>query len=189
MHGGKPFGRSVLPVPDVAPLELLPEAPPAPSNPKGNPAGMKTTKVFATLIIAWMAFSAIPCFARKAPDRAVNEKVVRDYYTAYEKKDWHMLELILASGFTFTSPAGDDHIDLGLYKQRCWPNSANTKKFDLEKVLVVGDDAYVTYNGWTNDGRVFRNTERFRLEDGKITENECFFGTGVNFPNSGKGKK
>ena len=97
-----------------------------------------------------------------------------------------MLELILADGFTFTSPAGDDHINLKVYKERCWPNAKNTKKFDLEKIIVDGDDAFVTYNGWTNDGKLFRNTERFKLKDGKITANECFFGSGVNFPNNKK---
>jgi ketosteroid isomerase-like protein len=145
---------------------------------------MKTTKIIASLIIAGMTLSAIPCFAQQSTDIVTNEKVVREYYTAYETKDWHILEMILADGFTFTSPAGDDHISLKQYKERCWPNSQNTKKFDLEKVIVSGDDAFVTYNGWTNDGRLFRNTERFRLKDGKIIENECFFGTGVNFPNN-----
>jgi ketosteroid isomerase-like protein len=145
---------------------------------------MKTTKIIANLLMAWMTVSAISCFAEKPPENAMNEKVVREYYSAYEKKDWHMLELILADGFTFTSPAGDDHITLKQYKERCWPNSSNTKKFDLETVIVAGDDAFVTYNGWTNDGKLFRNTERFKLKEGKIIENECFFGTGVNFPNN-----
>lgn len=147
---------------------------------------MKTAKILACLLMVWMTLSATPAFAQKSPDVAANEKVVRDYYAAYEKKDWRILEAILADNFTFTSPAGDDHIDVKKYKERCWPNSANTRKFDLEKVVVDGDDAFVTYNGWTNDGRRFRNTERFKLKDGKIVENECFFGTGVNFPNSGK---
>lgn len=145
---------------------------------------MKTTKLLARLIVVWTTMSTIACFAQKSPDVALNEMVVRKYYSAYEKKDWHMLEQILADGFTFTSPAGDDHINLKQYKERCWPNSDNTRKFDLEKVIVAGDDAYVTYNGWTNDGRLFRNTERFKLREGKIIENECFFGTGVNFPNN-----
>src|ERR1035438_4359116 len=101
---------------------------------------MKTTKITANLVMAWMTLSAIPCFAQKSPDIIVNEKIVREYYAAYEQKDWHMLELILADGFTFTSPAGDDHINLVKYKDRCWPNSQNTKKFDLEKVIVAGDD-------------------------------------------------
>jgi len=149
-----------------------------------SPQHMKTTKIFARLVMAWTAVSAIACFAQKPPDNATNEKVVRQYYAAYEKKDWHMLEMILGDGFTFTSPAGDDHISLKQYKERCWPNSINTRKFDLESVVVAGDEAFVTYNGWTNDGRLFRNTERFKLRDGKIIENECFFGTGVNFPNN-----
>jgi hypothetical protein len=88
--------------------------------------------------------------------------------------------------FTFISPAGDDLINLKLYKERCWPNANNTKRFDLEKIIVDGDDAYATYNGWTNDGKLFRNTERFKFKDGKIIENECFFGTGISFPNNTK---
>lgn len=142
------------------------------------------TKMLAALIGVWMGLSAIPSFAQSSSDTTMNEKAVRQYYTAYEKKDWHMLEQVLADGFTFTSPAGDAHISLAQYKAKCWPNSENTRKFDLEKVVVSGDDAFVTYNGWTNDGRLFRNTELFRLKDGKIVSNECFFGTGVNFPNN-----
>ena len=145
---------------------------------------MKTPKIFATLFIVWTSMFVIACFAQKSPDITMTEKIIRQYYTAYEKKDWHMLELILADDFTFTSPAGDNRIDLKMYKERCWPNAANTKKFDLEKVIVAGDDAFVTYNGWTNDDRLFRNTERFKLRDGKIISNECFFGTGVSFPNN-----
>src|ERR1700679_1375428 len=145
---------------------------------------MKRTHLLACLIAACITLPAIRCFSQTSPGATTNEKIVREYYTAYEKKDWSILERILADGFTFTSPAGDDHIDLKLYKARCWPNSENTKKFDLEEVVVVGDVAYVTYNGWTNNGRLFRNAERFLLKDGRIVENECFFGTGVNFPNN-----
>src|ERR1700719_479040 len=133
--------------------------------------------VFAKLIIVWMTICFSTSFAQKLPDNLKNEEVIRQYYAAYETKDWHMLELILADGFTFTSPAGDDHINLKLYKERCWPNAKNTKKFDLEKIIIDGDDAFVTYNGWTNDGKLFRNTERFKLRDGKIMANECFFGS------------
>ncbi|HZX57544.1 MAG TPA: nuclear transport factor 2 family protein, partial [Mucilaginibacter sp.] len=66
-------------------------------------------------------------------DKATNEKVVRNVYAAYEKKDWNLLKSLFAEGFTFTSPV-DDHIDIKEYKVRCWPNSANIKKFELEKV-------------------------------------------------------
>jgi SnoaL-like protein len=141
---------------------------------------MKKTKRIATFIM----FLVIICSFAGCAQQPEKEKVLRQYYAAYEKKDWHMLELILTDGFTFTSPAGDDHINLKLYKERCWPNANNTKKFDLEKIMIDGEDAYVTYNGWTTDGKLFRNTERFKFKDGKIMENECFFGTGVSFPNN-----
>jgi hypothetical protein len=147
---------------------------------------MKTTKISAHFFLIWIAMSSYASFAQKSPDLVKNEKAIKAYYAAYEKKDWHMMELILTDGFTFTSPAGDDHINLKLYKERCWPNAVNTKKFDLEKVVIDGDDAFVTYNGWTTDGRLFRNTERFKFKEGKITENECFFGPGVSFPNNTK---
>ena len=117
---------------------------------------------------------------------ASERRMIKDYYAAYEKKDWSLIAPILADGFTFSSPAGDDHINLKTYKERCWPNSENTKKFDLEEIVIGGNDAYVTYNGLTEDGRLFRNTELFKFKDGKIISNECFFGPGVNFPNNTK---
>ena len=146
---------------------------------------MKTAKLLVkSSIIVWICLCSNASFAQRSLDIKMKEKVIKEYYAAYEKKDWHMLELILADGFTFTSPAGDDHINLKLYKERCWPNANNTKRFDLEKIIIDGDDAFVTYNGWTTDGRLFRNTEHFKFKEGKIKENECFFGTGVSFPNN-----
>jgi ketosteroid isomerase-like protein len=116
-------------------------------------------------------------------NKSSNQKAIKDYYAAYEKKDWNMLRSLLADGFTFTSP-NDNHIDLKTYKERCWPNAYNIKRFDIDKLMVNGDDAFVTYNGWTTDGRVFRNTEYFKFKDGKIKENACFFGPGVSYPNN-----
>ena len=154
------------------------------------------TTLFVSMLMAGIFMYSPAGFAQQSQGQASTarsssaEKIItiKEYYAAYEKKDWSLLESILSAGFTFTSPAGDDHIDLKTYKERCWPNAYKTKRFDLEKVIVEGDDAYVTYNGWTTDGKLFRNTERFKFKDGKIKENECFFGTGVNYPNN-SGKK
>lgn len=145
---------------------------------------MKTTKLFVKILMILAAMSSRAGFAQQSSD----EKIIRSYYAAYEKKDWHILELILADGFTFTSPAGDNHINLKVYKERRWPNAYKTKRVDLENIIIDRDVAYVTYNGWTSDDKLFRNTERFKFKDGKIKENECFFGTGVSFPNN-KGEK
>lgn len=117
--------------------------------------------------------------------KASNEKVVRSVYTAYEKQDWNLLKSLFADGFTFTSPV-DDHIDIKAYKVRCWPNSANIKSFNIEKLVVDGDDVFVLYNGWNKSGQKFRNTEYFKLKDGKIKEFTCFFGPGISFPNNKK---
>jgi len=132
-----------------------------------------------------IAMAFVNCKPTRLSKSSSAQKLINNYYAAYEKKDWNLMEPILADGFTFTSPV-DDHIDLKEYKKRCWPNAEKTKKFDLEKVIIEGDDAFVTYNGWTTDGKLFRNTERFKFKDGKIKENECFFGTGISFPNSWK---
>jgi len=115
--------------------------------------------------------------------QSANEKLIRTYYHAYEQKDWNSLKTILSPGFKFCSP-NDDHISLDTYHTRCWPNSRNTKRFDLEKVILGSDDAFVTYNGYTNDGKVFRNTEYFKFKNGKITENDCYFGPGISYPDN-----
>lgn len=133
-------------------------------------------------IVALLGLAVVGSAFNNSP---TNQKLIKDYYRAYEQKDWKLLKSILSSEFTFSSP-NDDHIHLETYHQRCWPNCQNTKKFDLEKVIMGTDDAFVTYNGHTNDGRVFRNTEYFRFKDGKITENDCYFGPGVSYPNSKK---
>jgi ketosteroid isomerase-like protein len=112
-----------------------------------------------------------------------NQKLIKDLYAAYEKIDWNMLTPLLAEGFIFNSP-NDDNIDIKVYEERCWPNAHNIKRFDIDKLLVDGDEAFVTYNGWTNDGRLFRNTEYFKFQDGKIKEIACFFGPGISFPNN-----
>jgi hypothetical protein len=140
---------------------------------------MKMATHFVKILMICTVISSQSTFAQQSPV----EKIIRGYYAAYEKKDWASLEQILADGFTFSSPV-DDHINIKAYKERCWPNAYKIKKFDVDKLIVRGDDAFVTYNGWTTDGKLFRNTEYFKLKDGKIKSNECFFGPGVNYPNN-----
>jgi ketosteroid isomerase-like protein len=152
---------------------------------------MKTTTLFVKIIMACAALSCQPGFAQTSLSsasefqNAPNEKIVKAYYTAFEEKDWNLMEQILADGFTFSSPL-DDHISLKLFKEKCWPNAYKIKRFDLVKLFVNGDEAFVIYNGWTTDGKLFRNSDYFKFKGGKISEYECFFGPGINYPNSGK---
>lgn len=111
--------------------------------------------------------------------------VIKAWYSAWEKKDWNSMQQILADGFTFSSPL-DDHIHLSVFKERCWPNAYKIKRFDVDKLAVEGDIAFVITTGYTTEGKFFRNTDCFTLKNGKISAYECFFGPGVNYPNSGK---
>jgi len=150
---------------------------------------MKLTSLFGKILLVWVLLSCKAGFAQisttkaAGPQNGPNEKVVKAYYTAFEKKDWNSLRQILADGFTFSSPV-DDHISVKAFKERCWPNAYKIKRFDVDKVIINGDDAVVITNGWTTTGKLFRNSDYFRLRDGKITTYECFFGPGVNYPNN-----
>jgi ketosteroid isomerase-like protein len=152
---------------------------------------MKKTSLFAAILLVWLTMCGQAGFGQTSSVQSSGgntmeaEKSVRAYYSAFEKKDWNLMEQVLADGFTFTSPL-DDHINVKVFKERCWPNAYKIKRFDLVKILVKGDNAFVIYNGWTTEGKLFRNSDYFVLKDGKIRSYECFFGPGINYPNSGK---
>ena len=153
---------------------------------------MKLTSPFRSVLLFFVLLSCKAGFAQTsssgqatAPGNGPNGKAVMAFYTAFEKKDWNLIQQFLAVGFTFSSPL-DDHINLTSFKERCWPNCDKIKKFDISEFVVNGDEAFVITNGWTTDGKLFRNSDYFTFKDGKITTYECFFGPGINYPNSGK---
>jgi len=115
----------------------------------------------------------------------INVKSIKDWYNAFLKKDWNLMQQCLADGFTFSSPL-DDHINLAKFKERCWPNAYNIKRVDVDRFVVNGDNVVVIANGYNNDGKLFRNCDCFKLKDGKIAAYECFFGPGISYPDSGK---
>jgi|HubBroStandDraft_4_1064222.scaffolds.fasta_scaffold123104_2 hypothetical protein len=148
------------------------------------------TRIFRNVLFASFIMSCMAGFAQTSPNQTSepqntpNEKIVRTVYTAYEKKDWDMLNSVLAEGFTFSSPVNVPPIDIKEYKEKCWPNSANIKKFDIDKLTVDGDNVFVNYHCSTLNGKVFWNTEYFTIKDGKIKEFVCFFGPGIGYPNN-----
>jgi ketosteroid isomerase-like protein len=152
---------------------------------------MKRLILFVNTILILVALSCQAGFAQTSTDQAArlqnapNGKVVMAWYTAWVKKDWNLMQQILADGFTFSSPV-DDHIDVKVLKSRCWPNAYNLKRVNIEKFVVSGDDVFVIGTGWTNNGKSLRNMDCFKVKDGKIKAYECFFGPGISFPNSGK---
>jgi hypothetical protein len=152
---------------------------------------MKMSHLFTGILLAGFAVSSQAGFAQTSSGPAAgvqsgsNEKAIMAYYTAFEKNDWNLIQPVLADGFTFSSPV-DDHIDITAFKERCWPNAGKIKKFVVDKLVINGDEAFVITNAWTKEGKLFRNSDYFKFKDGKIMAYECFFGPGINYPNSGK---
>jgi hypothetical protein len=116
--------------------------------------------------------------------RPKSEDVVRNYYGAWEKKDWPRLDRLLADGFTFSSPI-DDHISKSDYKAGCWDTqSALIDRFDLTHVSGTDNKVLVLYACHTTNGKTFRNVEYFELREAKVKSVECFFGGKASFPSA-----
>ena len=113
------------------------------------------------------------------------EETIRKYYTAWETRDWHPLDILLADNFTFTSANHDDHISKSTFKARCWESQIDfIERFELERVIGSGDDAFVMYVCRTKNGKTFRNVEYLRLSDYKVEAIECYFGGPSSFPSA-----
>jgi ketosteroid isomerase-like protein len=152
---------------------------------------MKLTNLFTKVLLAGVILSSQAGFAQTITghtaglENTANGKIIKAWYTAWEQRDWNSMTQILADGFTFSSPL-DDHIKIPAVKERCWPNAGKFKTWDLQQVIMNGDAVFVIANGYTTAGKFFRNCDYFTIKDGKIAAYECFFGPGINYPNSGK---
>jgi hypothetical protein len=121
--------------------------------------------------------------AQTAEDR------IKNYLGGYEMKDWNMTSSQLAEGFNFTSPAGDNHITLEQYKEKCWPTNKFFKKIEFSKILVDGNTAFAIYDITTTDNKVVHNVEYYTFSNGKIKSVECFFGAGLGYPGNSANAK
>jgi len=152
---------------------------------------MKMINLFTVILFVGFALSSRAGFAQTITGQTAglentpNGKIIKAWYTAWEKNDWNTMTQILADGFTFSSPL-DDHIKINAVKERCWPNAGKIKTVDVKQLIMNGDAVFVIANGYNTDGKLFRNCDYFTIKDGKISTYECFFGPGINFPTSGK---
>jgi ketosteroid isomerase-like protein len=110
----------------------------------------------------------------KRNDAALSQ-VVRAYFGAYESENRGAAELLLSEDFIFTSP-NDDAIDRATYFERCWPQGDAAREQTIEKILVEGDKAFVTYTCATGNGKSFRNTEFFTFAGERIASVDVYFG-------------
>ena len=102
-------------------------------------------------------------------------KLARESYAAYESGDRALIERLLADDFVFFSPA-DVGIDRTTYFERCWPNAESIEGFEFKRLVEIGDEVLVTYEGTKTDGHRFRNTEILAFEGDKISRAEVYFG-------------
>ena len=120
-----------------------------------------------------------------------SEETIRKYYAAWETKDWHPFDILLADNFTFTSPNNDDHISKSAFKTRCWESQVNfIEHFDLQRVFGSGNEAFVLYVCQVKSGKTFRNVEYLRVKDHRVEGIECYFGAPSSFASAlGSGQK
>lgn len=118
--------------------------------------------------------------ADEMPDMTAEHRrrAIHAVYEAYENDDRDALEQVIAEDFSFTSPY-DNAIDREEYFQRCWPNHKTPASMMLERIVIDGDGAYITYVGTNTSGRSFRNTEYMTFRNGKIASVDVFFGPGI----------
>lgn len=111
-------------------------------------------------------------------EQANKEKIIKEYFSGWQQKNWDAVEKNLAPEFTFTSPNKDDHISIKQFKEKCWEQANYIKRFDFIRFAEDATGAYVTYELFTSSNASFRNTEYFDFDNGKIKSIEVFFGTG-----------
>ena len=111
------------------------------------------------------------------------EKVVKAYYSGFERKDWNAVAAQFADGFTFTSPNNDDHISVDKFKEKCWGTAKFIKEVNYIKMIENGDDLMLLVQIITVDDKVVRNVDVFSFSStGKIKSIEVFFGAGSKYP-------
>jgi ketosteroid isomerase-like protein len=137
---------------------------------------------------ALAAAAAIPQTANSRAETGLgpkSEATIRKWYAAWEQKDWHPVDVLLADDFTFTSANNDDHISKSVFKTRCWESQINfIERFDLQRVFGSGNEALVMYVCRTKTGKTFRNVEYIRLREDKLEAIECYFGAQSSFPSA-----
>lgn len=146
---------------------------------------MSRRDLLGTGACALIAASAMPemASARSAAGLSPNAgHIVRKYYGAWEKWDWHALDSLLTDDFTFTSP-NDDHDSKSVFYTRCWtPNVKLIGHFDLQQIAGRGDDPLVMYVLHIRNGKKIENVEHLHLRDGKVASVRCYFGQQNSYP-------
>ena len=133
------------------------------------------------ILITVLLSGVFSCYAQNSEAntaRPTYERIIKNYFDGWVKKDWNLVHGQLAEGFTFTSAAPDDHISEEKFKEKCWVQAAYIQRFEFIKITGDHDEAFAIMQVVTNDNRIIRNVEYFTFSNGKIKSIEVFFGGG-----------
>ena len=106
---------------------------------------------------------------------ASKDAIIRNLFAAYLQNDREAVAAAFTDDFRFTSPY-DDEIDKATYFERCWRVSDWIERQDLERIMVEGEAAFVTYRCVAKDGKSFRNTEAYTFAGDRISRIDVYFG-------------
>src|SRR6187401_210984 len=129
---------------------------------------MKTFIITLSLLVA----TFVSGFCQKVESE--NEKIIKQYFAGWVKRDWNAVASKLAEGFTFTSAAPDDHIPINKFKEKCWVQADHIQRFEFPRIVTNGNEAFAIVHVITKEHRVIRNVEYFSFENGKIKAIEVF---------------
>jgi hypothetical protein len=101
--------------------------------------------------------------------------VARACLQAYVDKDRAAIEALIADDYHFTSPI-DNALDRRTYFEVCWPNSKATTGFDYIYQVEDANRAFIVYEGRTDSGKAFRNSEVHTVQNCQLVATEVYFG-------------
>lgn len=142
-----------------------------------------------TIIMKQFTMALFICLAATSgfAQRTEKEKTAMAYYSGFENHDWNLVAAQFADGFTFTTPAGDDHIPIAKFKENCWVTNTFFKKVNFVKMMESGNNLFLLVEINTTDNKVVRNVDFFTFNSaGKIRSIDVFFGPGEWFPGNKK---
>jgi ketosteroid isomerase-like protein len=102
-------------------------------------------------------------------------EIIRALFAAYLANDRATVEAAFAEDFRFNTPYGEN-IDKSTYFAECWRDSDWIGRHEIERIMVEGSEAFVTYRCVAKDGRSFRNTEFFVFDGDKVKRVDVYFG-------------
>ncbi len=103
-------------------------------------------------------------------------EIIRSIFAAYLANDRTTVEQAFSENFRFNTPFGEG-IDKPTYFTECWRDSGWIGRHEIERIMVDGPDAFVTYRCVAKDGKSFRNTEFFVFDDhDKVRRIDVYFG-------------